>query len=154
MPRKGHSEEQIVYALRQAEGGQEGRRHLPGDGCIAAGVLQLEAAVRGVGLERTAGAAATAGREPQAEDLGGRSDPGQAHFAGGAVKKGLKPAARRELVRGNPAGYQLSENRACGLMGITRWINRYQSRRDPQDRVADPVAGAGRQPGCDTDTAG
>jgi putative transposase len=29
--------------------------------------------------------------------------------------------------------YQLSENRACGLIGITRWINRYQSRRDPQD---------------------
>ena len=28
--------------------------------------------------------------------------------------------------------YQLSENRACGLMGITRWSNRYQSRRDPQ----------------------
>jgi putative transposase len=29
-------------------------------------------------------------------------------------------------------GYELSENRACGLIGITRWINRYQSRRDPQ----------------------
>lgn len=28
--------------------------------------------------------------------------------------------------------YQLSERRACGLVGITRWINRYQSRRDPQ----------------------
>lgn len=28
--------------------------------------------------------------------------------------------------------YQLSEKRACGLIGITRWINRYQSRRDPQ----------------------
>lgn len=29
-------------------------------------------------------------------------------------------------------GYELSEKRACGLIGITRWINRYQSRRDPQ----------------------
>ncbi len=27
----------------------------------------------------------------------------------------------------------LSEKRACGLIGITRWINRYRSRRDPQD---------------------
>lgn len=26
----------------------------------------------------------------------------------------------------------LSERRACGLFGITRWTNRYQSRRDPQ----------------------
>jgi putative transposase len=29
----------------------------------------------------------------------------------------------------------LSEKRACGLIGITRWINRYQSRRDPQDEL-------------------
>jgi putative transposase len=28
--------------------------------------------------------------------------------------------------------YELSEKRACGLVGITRWINRYQSRRDSQ----------------------
>lgn len=31
--------------------------------------------------------------------------------------------------------HQLSENRACGLIGITRWSNRYQSRRDPQDQL-------------------
>jgi putative transposase len=29
----------------------------------------------------------------------------------------------------------LSEKRACGLIGITRWINRYRSRRDPQDQL-------------------
>ena len=28
--------------------------------------------------------------------------------------------------------YSLNESRACGLVGITRWINRYQSRRDSQ----------------------
>jgi len=39
----------------------------------------------------------------------------------------LTPAVRRELVQGIRQGYQLSENRACGLMGITRWSNRYQS---------------------------
>jgi putative transposase len=31
--------------------------------------------------------------------------------------------------------YKLSEKRACGLIGITRWINRYQSRRDPQTEL-------------------
>jgi putative transposase len=31
--------------------------------------------------------------------------------------------------------HQLSENRACGLIGITRWINRYQSRRDDQKEL-------------------
>jgi putative transposase len=31
--------------------------------------------------------------------------------------------------------HQLSEKRACGLIGITRWSHRYQSRRDPQDAL-------------------
>jgi putative transposase len=31
--------------------------------------------------------------------------------------------------------HQLSEKRACGLIGITRWINRYQSRRDAQSEL-------------------
>lgn len=47
----------------------------------------------------------------------------------------MKPAARRELVRGIRQGYQLSEKRACGLIGITRWSNRYRSRRDPQTEL-------------------
>jgi putative transposase len=31
--------------------------------------------------------------------------------------------------------YQLNESRACGLVRITRWSNRYQSRRDPQSEL-------------------
>jgi putative transposase len=42
---------------------------------------------------------------------------------------------RRELVQGIRQAYQLSENRACGLMGITRWCNRYQSCRDLQSEL-------------------
>ena len=42
---------------------------------------------------------------------------------------------RRELVQGIRQAYQLSENRACGLMGITRWSNRYQSCRDLQSEL-------------------
>ncbi len=41
----------------------------------------------------------------------------------------LDARSTREAVR---QAYQVSEKRACGLMGITRWMNRYQSRRDPQ----------------------
>ena len=47
----------------------------------------------------------------------------------------MKPAKRRELVRHVRQAYQLSEKRACGLMRITRWSNRYQSRRDPQTEL-------------------
>jgi putative transposase len=37
------------------------------------------------------------------------------------------------LVSGIRQAYELSEKRACGLVGITRWSNRYQSCRDSQD---------------------
>jgi len=36
------------------------------------------------------------------------------------------------MVRGIRESYQLNEKRACGLVGISRWINRSKSRRDPQ----------------------
>jgi putative transposase len=38
-------------------------------------------------------------------------------------------------VRSIRQAHQLNESRACGLVGITRWINQYQSRRDPQDQL-------------------
>lgn len=39
---------------------------------------------------------------------------------------------RRRLVESIREQYQLSEQRACGLVGITRWSNRYKSCKDPQ----------------------
>lgn len=38
-------------------------------------------------------------------------------------------------MRGIREAHQLSERRACGLVEITRWSNRYRSRRDPQDEL-------------------
>lgn len=100
MPRKGHTEEQIVYALRQGRGGQESRRYLSRSGRFPTGFPQLEATLRRSRVERVAGTAAATRGKSQAEEPGGRPDSGQAHIAGGAIKKGLRPAARRELVRG------------------------------------------------------
>src|SRR5580692_10242645 len=88
---------------------QESGRRLPGDGDIAAGVLQLEEALRGIGVERASRVAAVAGREWEAEDLGCGSESGQAHLTGSAIKKGLKPAARRELVSSVRQAYGVSE---------------------------------------------
>ena len=42
---------------------------------------------------------------------------------------------RRELVEEVRRSYEVSERRACELVGITRWSNRYQSRRDPQSEL-------------------
>ena len=98
MPRKGHTEEQIIRALRESRRRQESGRYLPRTGCVAAGVLQLEAAVCGAGIERAARVAAASGGEPEAEDVGRRFDARPAYPSGSAVKKGLKPAARRQFV--------------------------------------------------------
>jgi putative transposase len=38
-------------------------------------------------------------------------------------------------VREIRQAHKLNELRACGLIGITRWSNRYQSRRDPQTEL-------------------
>jgi putative transposase len=46
-----------------------------------------------------------------------------------------KACSPRELVRRIRQAHQLNESRACGLVGIIQWINRYQSRRDPQDQL-------------------
>ena len=102
---------------------------------VAPDGLQLEAAIRRIGIARAAGAPATAGREPQAERDRSRRHVGQAHFAGSALKKGLRPAKRREPTSGIPSELvrearqadQLSERRACGLMRITCWSNLYQN---------------------------
>jgi hypothetical protein len=53
------------------------------------------------------------------------------HIRQEVLSKKRKPAARRQLVSEIRQEYQLSEKRACGLIGMTRWLNRYQSRRDP-----------------------
>ena len=120
--------------VRSAAGrsGQEGGRHLPGDGRIPTSLLQLEEALRRCWSKRVTRVAPATRGKPKAEDAGGGPHAGQAYSPGGAVKKSLKPAARRELVKSVREAYQLSEKRACGLMGITRWSNRYQSRKDSQ----------------------
>lgn len=95
MPRKGHSEEQIVYAMRQVEAGKKVTDVCREMGCFGTGLLQLEAALCGCRRQRTARTARTAAitrRESPTENVSGRPDAGQAYSAGSAVKKSLRPA--------------------------------------------------------------
>jgi putative transposase len=131
---KGHTEEQIVYALRQAQAGKK-----VGDICRELGVssqafYSWKRRYAGLGLSEL--------RElRQLREENGKLKTLVAdltldkHILQEVLSKKLKPAARRELVRDIRQAYQLNESRACGLVGITRWINRYQSRRDPQDEL-------------------
>jgi hypothetical protein len=69
MPKKGHTEQQIVAVLRQAEAGEK-----VADICrkvgIARRLLRVEKAIRWFGYERVARIAAVAGREWTVEATG------------------------------------------------------------------------------------
>ena len=67
--RRGHTEEQILAALRQAEGRDDRGGGVPAAGDHRADVLHVETEIRRTGAGRIAGAPATARREHETEAL-------------------------------------------------------------------------------------
>ena len=135
MPGKGHSEEQIILALRQVEAGKK-----VGDVCREIGVSQQafyswKRKYAGLALNELRELRQLREENRKLKTLVADLTLDKHIFAGGALKKGLKPAARRQLVTEVRQWHELSEKRACGLIGITRWTNRCQSRRDPQSEL-------------------
>ena len=149
MKRKRYSDEQIAFALRQAEGGttvEEICRKLG----VRADVLPVEEAVRRDGHGGDPQAEAARGGERQAEAACRRPEPGQDHAAGCFAKRMVRPGVRREVVGVLQGTYQVSERRAeepkvsplrstggmapegCSAMGFGRSSQRTRSRRDPQ----------------------
>jgi putative transposase len=63
---------------------------------------------------------------------GGGSFAGQAHAAGCALKKTLRPAHKRTLLVEIIDHYRVSEKRACRVIQICRTSYRYRSIRDEQ----------------------
>lgn len=70
------------------------------------------------------------------EGGGRRADAGQAGFEGRSVERMVTPAARSEATTFFRERHQLSERRACGLVGISRSPYRYVL----QDRDEDSIA--------------
>jgi hypothetical protein len=135
MPRKGHTEEQIIYALRQVEAGKK-----VGDICREMGVSQQafyswKRKYAGLGLNELRELRQLREENRKLKTLVADLTLDKHILQEVLSKKGLKPAARRQFVSEIRQGHKLSEKRACGLIGITRWINRYQSRRDPQSEL-------------------
>jgi hypothetical protein len=134
MPRKGHTEEQILQALRQAKGGESGR-DLPEVGDQRADVLHLEEEVCGNGAERAARVTAATRGEWHAEEAGGGPLARPSHAAGDCPKKALKPRHRRVLAHWTQAAYQVSERRVSRLVPIPRSSLRYEGHLDPQEAL-------------------
>jgi hypothetical protein len=129
MPRKRVNEEKVIYALKRLEGGAEGTGGLPGDGGKRADALQLETQVSGDGSGRIAPVEAVGGREQAFEGASGGSDPGQTDLAGGALKKSLRPVRKRELAGQVVEWFEVSCQRACGLLVLQRSSFYYRSRK-------------------------
>jgi putative transposase len=119
MKRSKFSQEQVAYALRQAETGTA-----VGDVCRQLGISEATfyawKALRPLGRPRGAAGAAARGRECTPEAPGRGPHPRQAHAGGGAPAQKLTPTRRRELARWFHGTFQIAIRRACGLAQLSR----------------------------------
>jgi len=92
----------------------------------------LEKEVRGIGFIRTPEAQAAGRGKSAIKTDGGGFEFGQAHVTGGIVKKVLRPVRKRKLVDVLQDSYQVSERRACKVLGLNRSTQRYKGQRDEQ----------------------
>src|SRR3984893_10682750 len=83
-------------------------------------LLYVAEQVRRPGGRGDAPAAPARGREPAAEVDRGRPGVGYSSAQGCTGKKRLRPAVKRQMVAEVMSAHQLSQRRACGLIGITR----------------------------------
>jgi putative transposase len=120
--KKRFTEEQIAYALKRHESGTTAAEI-----CVGGVVLQMEGEVRGDGAFGAAEDEGIGGGEPAAEEAGGGFEPGQADPAGCAVKKALKPARKRAMIKQMQEAYRVSFRRTCGLIGLKRSSFYYKS---------------------------
>jgi len=119
MPKKGHSEEQILRALRQAESGTKVSEICREHGISDATFYIWKKKYSGLGLSELR----------ELRQL--REENGKLSRA----KKALRPRHRRELGQWTQAVFALSGRRAAGLVKITRKTLVYRSRRPPQDAL-------------------
>ena len=135
MSKKGHSEEQIVAALQQVEGGEK-----VADLCRKMSISQ---ATFYTWRKQYAGVGVAELRElRQLRDENGRLKRLVADLSLDrqirqeiVSKKAVKPRVRRKLAEWAKDAYRISERRATRLVRLDRSSHRYRSRRDPQEAL-------------------
>ena len=98
MRKSTFTEEQIAYALRQAESGTPVLEVCRKLGVSEQTFYRWKRKFAGMGDRRAAAAAPARRREPPAQAAGRGSDLGSAHAARGHPKKAVKPAQQKPLV--------------------------------------------------------
>lgn len=99
--------------------------HQPAD------LLQVEAKVWRAASLRCQATAVDRRGKPQTQKAGGRPGTGQHGFEGDALKKVLKPKARRSVVTEMMKSFGLSQRRVCRLSGWNRSSIQFRPQPDP-----------------------
>jgi transposase-like protein len=126
VPKRGHSEEKILRALHQAEGGQKVADICREHGISEATFYVWKKKYAGLVLSELRETPAIARGERQTQAAGGRPVAGPARAAGDRAKKALRPRHRRELGRWAQAVFEMSERRVSRLLPIQLATLRYR----------------------------
>ena len=132
MKRGRFTEEQIIAVLREQEAGVPTAEVCRKHGVSSATFYKWKAKYRRSGGVRRQAAAGAGGRERAAEADAGRCHARQRRAEGSSGKKVVTPAARREAVVYLRQAFEMSERRACRVIGSDRTSVRYQGVR-PDD---------------------
>ena len=135
MVRKRYTEEQIIAVLNEAETGARTADLCRKHGMSDATFYNWKAKYAGPDGKRAQEAQVPGGREPASEADCGPSGIGQLGTQGVAVKKLLKPKARRIAASYAMESLGLSERRACMLTGVSPSVYRYEAKRGNDDEL-------------------
>lgn len=113
----------------------ESRRYLPRIGHRGSDVLSLEVQIWRHGRIRSEASQGSGGREQQTQKDARRTDVGECSHQGCTLKKVVKPAQRKQVVRHWVDQGWLSERKACQVAGISRSGLRYQCRRPDSEKA-------------------
>ena len=109
MGKKHFTEEQIAFALSAGRVGHFGGRDHSQARDQRTDLLSMEEEVRRARDRRTATASDLGGGEPEAQTACRRLEPRQEDAAGRALKKTVRPAVQRVLVREVQVAYQVAD---------------------------------------------
>ena len=130
MAKKRPTEEQILRALRQAEGGSRVADICREHGISEATFYIWKKKYSGLGLSELRELRQLREENSKLKHL--VADLSLDRPAGDRAKKAVRPRHRRELGRWTQTVFALSTRRVSGLTMINRSTMNYRSRRDPQ----------------------
>lgn len=135
MPKKGHTEEQILAALHEGESGTKVAEICRRLGISQATYFLWKKKYAGLGLNEVRELRQLRDENAKLKRLVADLSLDRHILQEIVQKKVVKPRQRRTLTHWAQECYQLSERRAAGLLVMSRSTLRRKSRRDPQEAL-------------------